>query len=183
MSYLNQLTSPTELLTLAEVKLHCRVDSAFTADDLWFATAIQAAREYAEAYQSRAWGQRTYRYVLDGFPRVIKLPVVPLFSVTSLTYMDVNGEDQEIEDFLFDPFSSPPRVTPLLYHIWPVTAPVPSSVVVIFVAGATALTARTKLGMLSLILFWYEHRGDDAADVPAFVNALFDFDRWGANQC
>lgn len=65
---LKLLTAPTaEPVTLADAKLHCRIDD--TAQDAWLTVAIAAARRHAEMVTRRALVTQQWKVVLDQFPR------------------------------------------------------------------------------------------------------------------
>jgi uncharacterized phiE125 gp8 family phage protein len=63
------VTQPaSEPITLDEAKLHLRIESN-TADDLFIASLITAARQKAESITRRAFISQTWKGVMDQFPR------------------------------------------------------------------------------------------------------------------
>lgn len=94
---LNLITAPVaEPLTLAEAKAHLRVTSD---DDNDYITAlIQAVREQAEAYTSRAFVKQVWELSLDAFPAssasAVRIQKPPLISVDSVKYLDADGVEQ-----------------------------------------------------------------------------------------
>lgn len=82
---LSLITPPaTEPVSLAEAKLHCRVDSA--AEDTLITALITAARQHVEEITSRALITQTWELRLDAWPRLLYLPRPPLLSITSVSY-------------------------------------------------------------------------------------------------
>lgn len=91
------ITQPTiEPLTLAEAKLHCRIDSDDTARDTLITALIQAARERAEHLTGRNFLTQTWEAQLDKFPDAIALDRPPFQSVTYVKYLDLNGALQTL---------------------------------------------------------------------------------------
>lgn len=58
----------TEPVTLAEAKLHLRIETAMTDDDTYISALITAARQSAETITRRAFIIQVWRLVLDAFP-------------------------------------------------------------------------------------------------------------------
>jgi uncharacterized phiE125 gp8 family phage protein len=144
---LTLVTAPTaEPVSLDEVKLHLRVDS--DAEDTLIAGLNSTARDYAESFTQRAIPQQTWDLKLDGFPCEIWLPKAPCISVTSITYIDTNGDSQTLSTALYTadlpvgPKARAGRIVPAYNQHWPQTRCVPNAVTVRFVAGyaGTALT-------------------------------------------
>jgi uncharacterized phiE125 gp8 family phage protein len=107
---LTLVTPPTvEPVSLAEAKAHLRLDD--NSDDGLLAGYILAARQYAENYIRGAIITQTYDYKLDGgWPMVwvrdycrtrIELPLRPVQSVTSVSYVDENGATQTLSTSLY----------------------------------------------------------------------------------
>lgn len=87
--------STVEPITLAEAKAHLRQPS--TADDTLISELLAAARNTAEIYTGRDLVQRVYDYSLTGFPSGdIELEKAPVNAVTSINYVDTNGDDQTV---------------------------------------------------------------------------------------
>ena len=67
----------------------------------------------------------------------LQMPLPPLQSITSITYLDANGVSQILAPSAYrvDAVSSPGRVTPAYGTSWPDTYPVSNAVVIRFIAG------------------------------------------------
>jgi uncharacterized phiE125 gp8 family phage protein len=137
-----------EPLTVAEAKLHCRVE--IPEDDALFADWIRQAREMIESALDVACITQTLKLYLDEFPEwELVLPRPPLRSVSGISYVDSDGVTQTLSASLYrvDAKSRPGRITPAWGEAWPATRQVTNAVNVTFVAG----------------------HGDSGADCPAAV--------------
>lgn len=174
MTYsVNVKTAPTaEPLTLAETKVHLRVDSDITDQDTLISALIAAAREWAENHTRRSFVQRTLELRLDCFPGEILLPRGPVVSVTSVKYTDDSGTLQTVSasDYQTDLYSVPARICPVFGTIWPVPGTGRlNAVVVEYEAGyahssgsptdmADAVPSSIKSALKLMIGHWYENR-------------------------
>ena len=144
-------TAPAvEPVSLTTAKLHCRVDT--TADDDLITALIVAARRHVEAVSRRALITQTWDYVLDDWPDTpFEIPLPPLQSITSITYVDEDGDSGTVDsgDYIVDSWPSD-----TLQDI--------AGVRVRFVAGyadaATDVPQHFIQAMLLLIGHWYENR-------------------------
>lgn len=155
-----------EPVTTDEAKLHLRVDHA--AEDTLIARLVTAAREKAEQHCGKAWLTQTLRLELAGWPcdGVVRLPVGPLQSVSSVRYYDLGGTLTTLAGSAYQVWGghSPPLVLPAPLTTWPAvqTGRYPA-VLVEFVAGdadATAVPQCLCQAVLLTVGYWYEHRGD-----------------------
>ena len=176
----------TEPVSRTEAKLHLRVDT--TTDDTWIDNAIQAAREYAETVTGRAFITQTLALKLEGFPngQPLWLPRPPLVSVTSVAYVDPNGNTQSWASNAYElsqpsgPRASYARILPLWGTQYPVTRPQMEAVTVTYVAGygaASAVPQAIKSAILLLVGHLYANREAvvmdlRVADLPLGVQAL-----------
>ena len=167
---LSLTTAPTvEPVTLAEVKAHLHIDH--TADDDYIEDfVIPAARRYAETFTRRAFLQQTWTLKWGGFgadPIVVPRP--PLSSVTSITYLDSNGDSQTWASTKYT-IEAPSGEYAQHGQVWlaygqsfPTTRGVVNSVTVTFVAGygtaATSVPVGIKHGVFMLCEDLYRQRG------------------------
>ncbi len=90
---LRLITPPAmEPVTLAEAKLHARIDHDL--EDGLLATFIAAARQHGEQLTGRQFVEAAYELSLDGFPcgdDPIELPKPPLQAVESISFVDRDG--------------------------------------------------------------------------------------------
>lgn len=141
-----------EPLSLAEAKLHLRVD--ITDDDALISALITSVRQYAETITRRAFIQQTWQYVIDSFPgptltgvpwgktftlpaHAIEIEKSRVQQVTAINYLDMSGNPQVMPatQYIVDYSSEPCRITPVFGQIWPIPMPQIGAVNVQFVAG------------------------------------------------
>jgi uncharacterized phiE125 gp8 family phage protein len=149
---LELVTGPaTEPLALAEVRVRLRISHTDDDDDLDL--AILRAREDAETRLGRALITQTWRLNLDCFPATgeLELPRPPLQSVSSVKYIDEDGDLQTLatSEYVVDTSGEKGRLYLAWEKSWPSIRIEPNAVRVEFVAGY----------------------GDDASDVPARFRA------------
>lgn len=168
---LTVVTAPTaEPVDVDELKLQLKID--LSADDALISDLGKAAREYVEAYTRRTLLETTYDLKLDAFPcGDIVLPHPPVRSVTSVTYIDQNGDSQVmtagatgyLTDLPAGPHAEPGRIYPGYQVLWPVTRCQPNAVTVRYVAGygttSAAVPRLIKAAIKHLVEHWYTNRG------------------------
>jgi uncharacterized phiE125 gp8 family phage protein len=160
---LRQTVGPNdEPLSLTEVKLHLRLTSDL--EDALLLLYMQAAREEVERVTRRQLMTATWTLSLDSFTcNIIKLPRAPLQSVTSITYLDTDGDSQTLATTVYgvDTLSEPGRVYLKTGQSWPSTYDQLNAITITYVAGwATYAQVPSPLKRLILLLVghMYEHR-------------------------
>ncbi len=133
-------------VTVDDAKANSRV--SYDDDDFLIAGLISAATSYAERWCSQKFAPETWDYALDAFPSgSIELPLSPVTSVASISYVDSNDEAATIAGFALNSG----RVS--VSGEWPSG----SSVVVRFTAG-NGVPAAVRQAILLLVGHWYETR-------------------------
>lgn len=153
-----------EPVTRAEAKLHMRVET--TAEDSTHTAMIKAAREYCEGVVGRQFVYATWKEYFDRFPSdEIRMSKPPLSSVTSITYVDVDGNTQTWTASLYqtDAISEPARIKPVDGESWPTTQDnTYNAVTVTFVAGygaaASDVPTNFKQAIFLLVGLWHRDR-------------------------
>ena len=178
-----RITTPTEPITLAEAKLHLRVDD--TAEDSLITALISAARETCEDRIEGTVPVTGWRLTLDAFPDAIKLPRGPVASVESVKYIDTAGVQQTLSplDYVVDTVSSPGYIVPAFGKAWPETRDQINAVEVEYTAGSATPPAAIKAWLLLAVGDMYAHR-EASSDKPTvahgFADRLLDpFKVWG----
>lgn len=178
------ITQPAvEPVSLAEAKLHCKVDGS--DDDTLITGLITAARQQAEHRTGRALCTQTLEQVLDAFPDAVKLPMPPAKTVVSVKYFDANGAEQTMPDtdYSLDKDSTPGWLVPAFGLTWPSTYAIANAVRVRYTAGygvAADVPQSIKVWMLMAISTMYNQRegiitGAIVAEVPRdFFAGLLD---------
>jgi uncharacterized phiE125 gp8 family phage protein len=192
---LKLVTPPTvEPVSLVEAKAHLRVDHA--DDDATINFLIAVARSHFDAvsgWMGRALINQTWELILDEFPVIspqwccwsspnllratgIKLPFPRLQSVTSIKYLDGNGDEQTIApgDYIVDTASEPGWVFPTT--AWPTAGTVPNAVTVRYIAGygagASDVPTPIKHAIMIVIGHYYENREQVVINAEGSVTAI-----------
>lgn len=186
---LKLVTKPaTEPLTLDEVKDHLRIELTDATEDALISRLIVASRRRAENFLWRAIMKQTWDYFLDDFPGsagTILLPLPPLQSVTTVKYIDLDGNQQTLATTLWkvDAVSEPARLVPAFEETWPSSREEVNAVEIRFVAGYTDIgevPEEVKSGMKMMAASWYENReslreGGELQPIPLDQAALADY--------
>lgn len=177
---LKLITAPvTEPVSLAEAKLHLRVD--VDDDDALITSLIQAAREQAEHETGRALITQTWEAVYDEFPcDELFLGMPQVQSVSSVTYIDAEGDEQTLSSsaYSLDNETDKAFILPAIDTEWPDTLDTTNAVRVQFVCGygsAGDVPAGIKTWMLMQIGALYCNReavgkGDELRFVPRLLD-------------
>jgi len=181
----------TAAISLATAKAHLRVE--FADDDGYIEQLIEAATATVEGPNGigLALVTQTWKLTRDGglfLP--MELPLGPVQSVTSVSYVDTDGAPQTLSSDAYDVFSDRrPAVIDLAYG-----ASLPSvrkqlnAATVTFVAGfgATpdAIPADLRSALLLMIGHWYHQReavvvGTTAVQLPMGVASILERYRCG----
>jgi uncharacterized phiE125 gp8 family phage protein len=214
LSYTRTVPPAAEPVSLSMAKAHLKVDDS--AEDLLIKAFITGATQYAEKYTNRAFFNQTWVLSLDNFPYAlprstvsrcnlrdyvntgfwtdftISLPKPTLVSVTSITYVDGNGDPQTLDPatYSLDKISEPARILPspgLFWPSWPVY--LPGSIKVTYVAASygdgvdvNTCPQTIVIAILLLIGHWYAHRESatelNLKNIPMGVQALLDTEKF-----
>jgi len=183
------ITPPAvEPISLAEAKLHARVDDSDR--DTLITVFIKSAREAAEHELGRALITQTWRLTLDEFPCAeIELPKPKVLSIVSVGYVDTAGADQTVSaaNYTLDSAQLPGWVLPAQDFSWPSTDDIANAVRVDFTAGygpaATDVPASVRQWMLLQIAAAVKQSeafasGFSVAELPnRWVDGLLDRER------
>jgi len=167
-----------EPLTLADVKMHLRLDGS--AEDTLLTGLIAAARAYLEATAGLALITQTLRVYLDDWPAgsMIQLPIAPLQGLESVTVYDAAGDPLAVPltGHMLDSAASPAR---LFLATQPPTSRPINGIEIDVVAGFGNTGAEVpdtlKRAMLMHVALMYELRGAVSPEMqPAAVPAGYD---------
>lgn len=160
---IERTAGPTsEPVTIDEAKTQARITA--TADDAYVLSLIKAAREQVETDARKVLTTQTFVQRLDQFPgEYIRLERTPVSSVTSITYLDSNGDSQTLSTDVWelDAKRTVPRIWLKYNQTWPVTRDIQNAVTITFVAGyggASAVPQIAKQAMALQIGSWYRDR-------------------------
>lgn len=156
-------TDPTEYpITLAEAKAHMRVDDS--DDDTLITACIAAATEYCQDYTGKQFVTATFTGKFDTLYGVIALPYPPLQSVTSITYIDTDGEEQTVSTDVYgvDTYGAVGQVFLKYEQSWPTDVRGHTQdVTIVYVAGmgaASAVPENVKAAVKLVTADLYENR-------------------------
>lgn len=188
-------TAPAErMVTLDQAKAQLRVPSAFADDDDYINGLILRAESYVDGRDGilgRAVITQTWTGTLDfAFPSKIEVPLPPLQSVSSITYLDGDGGEQTLASTEYQVIKNvePGLIVPAFGKSWPTVRAQRQAVTVEFVAGyggAAAMPEKIKQMILYLVSHWYIQRvpvnvGNIVNEIPETFTALFNASRnWG----
>jgi len=158
---------PSELypISLSEAKSHLRVDA--TADDDLIIALIIAATEAATITTGRQLLRASRTLILDDFRtndgNAIRIPYPPLVSITSIVYVDTNGDNQtwSADEYDVDIDSEPGRVTTAYNYSWPVCRDQINAVTFTYLCGyanAASVPELIKAGIKMFVAELYENR-------------------------
>lgn len=179
------ITAPAgEPVTVEEARAHCRIDG--NQDDELLYMLTRTAREYAEAYTGRSFVSTTWELRVDQFPLYFQLPKAPLSSVTSITYIDIEGNTQTLSAGLYQvvadagPFAQPGKIFQAYNATWPSSRGHIDDVRIRYVAGygaATDVPMAIKAAIKLMTAHLYENReatltGTIVTEYPLGFSAL-----------
>lgn len=184
----------TEPVSLADIKVHLRLDPSETDEDDYLSALITGARRACEARIHRSIVGADLSLSLDAFPAylagglmiqlpleiwdrrqlIIELPGGTVSSVDSVTYLDAAGTQRTVDSstYAVDLANAPARVAPL--NIWPIAGPYPGAVTVAYAASVMDADDLTVVGQAIRLLIggWYRNRESvqvDARGSPAEI--------------
>ena len=180
---LEQTSAPSvEPVTTTDQKNWMRVDGS--DEDTLIGNLASAARAWFEMSTNRQLITATWTYKLSTFPSSgdLVLPISPLQSVTSITYVDTDGATQTWSGakYVVDTASDRGAVRPIYDEDYPDSRGYVGDVTVTFVAGYGNASSDVPDGALTAIKVlaanWFENREANAAiklhEVPMALQTL-----------
>lgn len=186
------VTAPTgvQILTNAEAKLACRIDSDDTSQDSVIDDLIDSATDFCE---QGIWGHRQFRQATyDVRARwfwcgELYLPRPPLFSVGSAKHYDADEVLTTISssDYLVrTPWKQPGAIALAPDATWPTSMSTREWPIVIrFTAGfatAAAVPKTIKQAIRFLVVEWFSNRMPVGQDPTGTVQSLLNLQGWGS---
>lgn len=187
MGHYKVTTAPAaEPVTLEEVKGQLGISSNDDSSDPVLESRITGARQWVEHYCERALISQTVQFRFDSFPTVIKVPLHDIISVTSITYIDSNGDEQTVDaaTYTVDTYDNVIRLAH--GYSWPVPRIEANACRVVYVAGygteATDVPANIKDSIINIIGHWTNYaahmqNGLHLTQVPAAIKKVLDLYR------
>jgi len=135
---LKRTVAPTvEPVTVASLKEHSRIGDV-TDENQIASEWLAGCREMVEVDARVALCTQTWTLQFDQFPcDVIEIPVWPLASVSSVSYVDTNGATQtwSSSNYIVNTANKPGRLTLAYNSNWPVARLQENAITVTFIAG------------------------------------------------
>lgn len=151
-------------VSVADAKKQLEISSSDTVHDAQLTELIEASREQFEDDTGLITTQQTFELRLDMFPlgkEVIRLPVRPVASVSSVTYTDGTNDEATLAGTVYQ-LDSRGRELFLKYdQEWPAIESQSESVVITFVAGYATAAAVPRLIKRAIALQvgkWFQDR-------------------------
>lgn len=176
------VTPPAEYpIELADARVQCQIDADITDENDLIDSYIAAATNFCEQYTGRPLITQEKQYI-GGFCHNIEL-TPNLLSVESITYIDVNGDEQTLttSSYYIDTASVIGRIIPL--EPWPqVQANHPQPITISFTCGygdAADVPESIKQCIRLLVGHFYRNRepivvGVSAESLDFSVDALLN---------
>ncbi|MFW1676450.1 head-tail connector protein [Pontibacter sp. JAM-7] len=182
MKYKLTTAPASEPISLADAKLHLRIESSITEDDDYITALIAAARHHVEKTTGLAIIDQTWTAYADAFSDEMEL-LRDLSSVTEIRYQDTDNAQQKLATSIYtvDTASYVGRVVLAKDQEWPDTYEEINAVEIEFVRGiaatATDVPQNLRAAMLLIIGNLYLNRETDVigvsvAELPFGVKML-----------
>lgn len=182
-----QITTPpaSEPVSVATLKLQCRIASDDTSEDALLTAYIKAAREMVESDTERCLMTQTHKLYLERFPSEIVLDRVPVTSV-SVQYYDADNSLQPLAGTEYGVlvFAEPAKIVRAYGRSWPSTYKRPDAVQVTLglgYASDSAVPEKAQQAIRLLAAHWYENRetvGRVTGEISMAYSALVERLRW-----
>jgi uncharacterized phiE125 gp8 family phage protein len=179
MKALVRTTEPAiPVVTTEEVKLYGRITSS--ALNSMLSDLVVSATDEVEKTTNRALITQTWKYVIGGFESIcVKLPKAPLQSITSIRYVDANGNLQDLDSSLYQVSTliEPGEIRLKPGCMWPVLGvgyaePVTITYVVGYGNTAESVPKRIRQAIIALSVYWHDNGME--AGVPEGIRRALD---------
>jgi uncharacterized phiE125 gp8 family phage protein len=172
-----------EPVSISEAKSHLRI--TWDSEDASIDAIINSARWFVETFTRRALINRTIETRFDAFANSMFLPQPPLVSVSSVQYIDGNGDAQTLSTDVYDvdTYSEPGRIWLKYGQSYPTPRAESHAVRVTHVSGygsaRSSIPGQLRQAMLMMIGHFYENReavgaliGGNIVEMPIGASAL-----------
>ncbi|MBZ9808134.1 phage head-tail connector protein [Mesorhizobium sp. ESP-6-2] len=158
-----------EPVSIAEAKRQVRAVD-FADDDAYLTDLIAVARNHAEKYCGAILATQTVAVKADRWNDFCHLPVTPVQSVTSISYIDTNGDAQTLADTVYELRND--SIVLNYGQNWPATQP-RSLITVTAIVGAADVPPAVKHAIFLRVADLYEFReSEDDSKWSSFDSLL-----------
>ena len=181
-AYKVQTAAVSDVLTLAEVKAHLKVDT--TADDTLITNLIKAAQSSCEEYTNRFFITTTLLQYADNWNGICELFKSPVKTITSIKYYDTDNVQQTLATSVYqwDLAYMPTRVALKPNQSFPNIASRIDAIEVTYDVGvddSANVSNGIKQAVLLTIGHWYQNResvvvGRQVNEMPMSAKYLLD---------
>lgn len=162
MTSLTIETLPAPVVLLGQAKTALRI--RHTRDDVFLQGALDTAISYLDGPKGilgKLLGPQAWIWTFGSFGTPLVLPIGPVTSVTSITYLDAAGVAQVLPSntcYLVrsDDFDT---ISLVAGAAWPVTSVREDAITVKFVGGLAPIPPRLTSAILTVVAHLNEHRG------------------------
>jgi len=169
------ITADWEPITSTEAKTQIQGIEGISDFDSEISSLIKVAREQAEEFTWRAIIACTCVEKICSFPSdKIVLLRPPVQSITSITYVDGNGDQQTLSasEYMLNDWNEPAVITPAYGKSFPSARGSSGDVVITYVAGYTSAALvpdSIKHAIKMMVRTWFDQREDVT---PRTVNEM-----------
>lgn len=168
----------SEPVSVTEAKTRLRIDGTDDDTDLGLMIKDAVARIDGPNGVGICMEQQTWEMSLDCFPEIIYLPLSPVASITSITYIDGNGAEQTLADTEYKIDTPTRRLVPAYGKSWPSTRYEISAVKIRFVVGYDDVPDDLKQAIFLMVGHSYAHReavgAKEMSAIPEGVKSILD---------
>lgn len=165
-------------VSLADVRLHCRIDD--TTENSSLALMLRAAVAICENWMRRPIMTQTFRAYYDEWPlgAALDVPRSPLVSVSSIkTYSETDvASTFPAASYFVDTATTPGRVVLRGGYSWPSHSREGNPIEIEFRAGygddPAEIPAEIRQAVLATVAYLYEQRGDAGGEMPPTCEIL-----------
>jgi uncharacterized phiE125 gp8 family phage protein len=173
----NIVEQPTTYpISLEEARTHCRVTPYGSPeehpDDGYISSLIVVATQFCEDYLRRSLSVKTIKVYFDAFAQKMPLPFLPVQSVESIEYLDLDGDTITLADGIYrlKSYNDEAKLNLIMNQSYPSdVAQEEGAVAVTIVTGYTTglspdinpMPEPIKAAMLLIIGHLYENRQED----------------------
>lgn len=173
------VAATAEPVTLVEAKRQCRVDH--DDDNTQIEFLIESARAHAEKYTNTRLATQTVTVKCDSFCDMARLPLAPVQSVSSVTYVDVDGVTQTLSTDVYETRTDglESSITLKYGQSWPAIRN-KSRITVTAVVGYETPPPDVRHAMLLFISETFNQRANAKVEDWTALDALLSNHRYGA---
>lgn len=155
--------SLTPVILPGDVKEWERVDEI--AEDAWIADRIEEATEHLEAWMWVSIQPKQYEMKLDAFASQLCVPLSPVVSIDSITYVDADGAQQVLDAADYQHGTGDDtRLMPAYGKTWPTTRSVMNAVTILFTSGMATVPQVIKSAIARMVAHVYVMREPEIRD-------------------